>query len=940
MKLGFIILNLLYLFSASENNNKSEIIPKELIDGKIQNDTWEAGKFYEYYLDISNYKLNEENIFEIYRIKYIMGPGQIKLYLLLTDISDVELIKNGTIKPDHKKDIYSLNDTINIKYDRLNYDYYLFIPFKKTSASQKFLIISIENILQTQIEALFYISKRIPTIDIDKKNQVNTFAYSKEIEVKDDIRLYYKIDLRKVDLIKNNVYIFIKMIENNERVVEVNYYNNFSLPSSIYNMFIIEKNKQNFSEIYFGIKRVNDYNKIKYVNLSIRIDDNTFYLIQNEKRRKKKLFIQDIKCEKNIFIIEDYIKDDFYNDNYQYLTNVRLYGNYSIKNYKSIKDLNFEKFDKENNEDISNTIIQLTGYVNVYILKCVSPSAFYLEIFYLNDGSTMQVGDSIKRLFFPDRESYRYIYFTNLKISEIYKFYVEIYDDYPFENRTLDCWLFYLNQYNFTRIKEPDKYYSEIFYYNYYWTYIVLSSYDYMYINYYLTSNHLFHNIVEGKTKINKNIPNLALKIKRDFYLDYIKIEVKCETNIKGYYELKLVNNRDIEDESNAVMVGLPQVAMPLSTLINLNISNPYNKYDQNYYVDEKDNFYYLLFSFEITEDKPIYIDIEYIHNDQSITLHSLKSEIIIPQKEYEFFSYSGDYKTKDKILFNINKCNNLANFTLVNYYENNENIISKVPIVEPHQTILIDNYHYKGKFIITKESGKEKVELNESLIFPANYYHKGDILLNFFSIESSKLKEIKFNNDFSISYEEETWDNITFKWNHYAFRESNNNKMNIPTNYSIYVLPKNSVVNTICQLHLIPSNKSVINTNEVAIELKEGEYKISIIAKIIDNDIPFEIRYDTLELKVVKKMNLILIIFLGVFGLAFILFILFIIFWKKKILMFKKRRELEINGEDDIADSVDNIMKENSEEEEEEADDDESSKNTLAKKLIEMIDK
>ena len=164
---------------------------------------------------------------------------------------------------------------------------------------------------------------------------------------------------------------------------------------------------------------------------------------------------------------------------------------------------------------------------------------------------------------------------------------------------------------------------------------------------------------------------------------------------------------------------------------------------------------------------------------------------------------------------------------------------------------------------------------------------------------------------------------------------------MNIPTNYSIYVLPKNSVVNTICQLHLIPSNKSVININEVAIKLKEGEYKISIIAKITDKDIPFEIRYDTLELKVVKKMNLILIIFLGVLGLAFILFILFIIFWKKKIFMFKKRRDLEINGEDDIADSVDNIMKENSEEEEEEeADDDESSKNTLAKKLIEMIDK
>ena len=621
------------------------------------------------------------------------------------------------------------------------------------------------------------------------------------------------------------------------------------------------------------------------------------------------------------------------------MSNFKLYGNYTIKYYNSIKDLDFEKFDKEHDKAKIDYSSPLKGYVNVYIIKCIFPSAFYFEIFTQdNFPDHVNVGDSIKTILYPDVGYYREIFIENSNYFDIYKVHVEILDNAP-ENRSLNCKFPYFKQKEYITIKEPEKYHSEIFYLGPYETSFSIGSYEYMLLNYYLTSNHLFHNIIEGKTKIDKSISNTALKIKKDIYFDFIKIKIKCETNIKGYYELKLINNKDIEDESNAVMVGLPQVAMPFSSLVHLNISNPYNKFDQISSFDEKDNFYYLLFSFEIKDDNPIYLDIEYIHNDQNITLHSLKSEIIIPQTEYEFFSYGGDYKTKDKILFNINKCNNLANFTLVNYYENKENIISKVPIVEPHQTILIDNYHYKGKFIITKESGKEE-KLNESLIFPANYYHKGDILLNFFSIESSKLKEIKFNNDFSISYEEETWDNITFNWNHYAFRESNNNKMNIPTNYSIYVLPKNSVVNTICQLHLIPSNKSVINSNEVAIELKEGEYKISIIAKIIDNDIPFEIRYDTLELKVVKKMNLILIIFLGVLGLAFILFILFIIFWKKKIFMFKKRRDLEINGEDDIADSVDNIMKENSEEEEEEADDDESSKNTLAKKLIEMIDK
>ena len=210
MKFGFILLNLLYFLSALENSNKSEIIPKELFHGKIQNDTWKIGKFHEYYLDISKYELNEENVLEIYLKNEILDLGLINLYLLSTDISDTELIKNGTIKPNPEKDIYPLNKN-NIKYEHINYEYYLFIPFKKTSASKKFLIISIKNIIKTDIEALIYISRRIPIININKKNQDSAFLYSKEIEVKDDIRFYYKINLRKVDLIKNNVYLFIKM---------------------------------------------------------------------------------------------------------------------------------------------------------------------------------------------------------------------------------------------------------------------------------------------------------------------------------------------------------------------------------------------------------------------------------------------------------------------------------------------------------------------------------------------------------------------------------------------------------------------------------------------------------------------------------------------------------------------------------------------------------
>ena len=65
-------------------------------------------------------------------------------------------------------------------------------------------------------------------------------------------------------------------------------------------------------------------------------------------------------------------------------------------------------------------------------------------------------------------------------------------------------------------------------------------------------------------------------------------------------------------------------------------------------------------------------------------------------------------------------------------------------------------------------------------------------------------------------------------------------------TNYSIYILPEQSPVNTICQLYLIPANKSVVNKTETEIDInEEGKFKITLIARVIDNEAPFEIMYN-----------------------------------------------------------------------------------------------
>ena len=162
-----IFINLLFLISLIIlNNNNQEIIRGEIIHGIVQNDSWEIGKFYEYYINISNYELNEENILEIYGINYEINSSDIRLYLLFTDIDDDEFIKNDSIKPNITEDIYNL-ELNNKKIDSLTKKHYLFIPFKKISSSHNFLIILIENINYDQFQTSIYISRRIPTINIE-----------------------------------------------------------------------------------------------------------------------------------------------------------------------------------------------------------------------------------------------------------------------------------------------------------------------------------------------------------------------------------------------------------------------------------------------------------------------------------------------------------------------------------------------------------------------------------------------------------------------------------------------------------------------------------------------------------------------------------------------------------------------------------------------------
>ena len=226
------------------------------------------------------------------------------------------------------------------------------------------------------------------------------------------------------------------------------------MQNSDFNFYIIQKNYSNISEIILGIKSKNIYNKEKYVNLSIRIDDNLFYHIYSKKRENKKIYVENLNCDKDLFIIEDYLQIG--NSKSKYLILDKLYGNYSL-NYLPITDLNFENYEINNETDIYDYIFELDGLLNVYILKCVTPSAFHFEIFSEEDTpEDLYLGQDIKTFFYESEYYYDYIYLNFYNDSHKYKVNVRIMDSNSTVNRSLFC--LFRNQYinREAEIIEPD----------------------------------------------------------------------------------------------------------------------------------------------------------------------------------------------------------------------------------------------------------------------------------------------------------------------------------------------------------------------------------------------------------------------------------------------------------------------------------------------------
>ena len=897
-------ITLLYLaflsliYAKEPLNEGQEINITEIKEGqRLDVDKWENDKPYEYYLNIDKYNLNEENVLEIWENNTKIETSLMTIYISLVNVSESQ-IKNDSIKF-NETDKYEITSK-NIFIDSLKNETCYFIPFKITKKAH-YLLISINNI-GTKNDLYLYIPK-INSIEAINQNEFSktNIIERKNIEIKNNIRLYYKIGIQNINLEENNLFF---LFDKNSEDLEIIFYEDFiSLNPENYAYFI-QKNKSDISSLYFSIKYKNDSKSELNINLKIREDNNTYYVIKNYERDLIKLYIENIKCDEKIFILEKY---NNYNDKNRYfLIPEKLYGNYFLKLFDSIDNLNFEQNYDNGETIIPNQIFNLTdGLVNVYILECTTPSAFYFEIFMdKNCPKFIFPGETIKTFLPTNSYYYNYVSIKDLNDGAKYIINYKILNySYPSEDSDTTLYTSFHTQgqdidFELEKIENEDTQdYQELYKYegDKYYTQFCFGALSDLFVEYFLSSNELFTNLEDGRTILMGNAQNYSLKIRKNFVYDYISINVESKYYIEGRYELKLVNSEYILSNLT-LMVGAANVSMPYSDKINLKISNPADKFDQANKIYDENNEdiynYFLLFTFNTSNVTPIYLDIDYIKNDDIINLPPNKSEIIIPQNEYEINIADNNYNEKDKLIINVNKCNKDMIYTLSNYYENEDNILRQTSINKNHQIIALNNRYNKTKMILKNESdlNETKGELN---LNRANYCNKGDILLNYFLMNSIEYNQLIFADNLNIA-STNSESKIKLNWPKYVYKLiSNNEKVEIPTNYSIYILPEQSPVNTICQLYLIPANKSVVNKTETEIDInEEGKFKITLIARVIDNEAPFEIMYN-MVIATYEKDKMIGLIVGICFGAVIIIALIWIFIFRKKLAYLCNKRRL-----------------------------------------------
>lgn len=872
---NFFINIILFIIIIYSNCFSNPINISKISQG-FANVTWLNNTPYLYYIDIKDYYESEENV-----VEFIVGFKNViqnmSIYLLTTNKTEEE-IKNNLVIPveeDQKK-----NERMK---KRLSSDLYVYANvFKKTSKEQTFHIIliipkNIINSLYVQIS----LSKRIKNFLISKNNFENNTILRKNLEVSRNVEDFYKFSINDISVKDQNIVFFIPKFN-----IASFYVGNITINQFKGNrIFIIPKNSSKETNHIIYLSTIGEAGEVS-IEISIIKNDIIFL----ETNRKPLFYLEKIKYEEDLYIVENYGRFNTSSDSNKYnLSIIPLYGNYSLTYYNSYNTINLtDLFTKSNGTILDKRISLVSGTSNFYRLSCSSPCA--IKFGYISykeeEAKILKEGESKIKYFPPDkfkRESYDLD--INDKNKKYYTFY-ELYEEEEIYNQTSNYAFISYKGMLTEALNKNHKSGSQTIYYNYKEFHIIpqlgFISYTGAIIKFYLTSNLLYNNIVEGLNIIDFSNKNLAFKIRKDILYDYVLINIYShnkENFLIINYDVQILSSDKIDDNGK-VLCELPTQGEYNKKEINLKYSNPYNKYNTKI---KEDELMYIVFRINNINknDFPIYFNIKYYYNNLVIKIPNKVPKILKIAEEYKIFG-GKEYAAKNNLILNINKCNLNKNYAMQTYYENFNNKIWKDKITDKRNIILHQNIFNESNIKLEELNENNNIsnssELKINQINQNNYLVNNDIYMNYFSMKESLLYLQNITKDYSIKYQNK--EKIHLRWSPYITKSFGIPSLTIQ--YNIYIFPKNSKVNSICQMSLIPPNYTIINKTEYNLKLPKGNYRINIIASVINEEFPMITFYDDLDIKVSRSLNEIIYIILGIF-IGFVIFMSIILCFLKK---------------------------------------------------------
>jgi len=864
----FILINL-FIFSNQQKYNL-----KKLKDFNIEKEYWNADQKYIYYLDIQGYSTDDENVLQIYS-----ENNTIIKNLVISEIDE-------SVINDENFDIKYIQTFEKSNKSRTSLRlFYKEILIIKRDINQKYFVVLVEPKIEVNNELIqIHVSCKVKNTDIHKSDIDNGHIFSKELFMDNRIEQFFKFSLIDIPINEANLIIYI-----NDQKVSNYYIGSINSVVITTRLLIFEKNSTKEVNHIIYASLLGEAHK---TNIQIMLDYHDIKYIYGGTRNDSSLYIERLNCNKDFYIFESYFKAEGIN-NHLHIT--PFYGDFELVYYDIFNGSNITNlFVPKNTVKVTRKIKKISGSFNVLRFSCKTASLLKLKYLKENQTSNLTEGKEITTYLYRYQNQDNIFLNTNKDVR--YKFYFGFFgqnEEYNSSQLSMtyksgsNTKTYYLQSNNII----GKRYYLFVVHKNDNNRFEFQTYSNSTYIKMFFISNEFYTNVIEGITKLTSETKSIAFKLRRDIAFDYFVFKAfsyNASKSISCDYELKIIKKRYIVNGN--VYQGINRIKNYQKKEIYIRFSNPYDKY--NSFIKENDTVYLLASFFDNPERPfPIYVDIRYYYNNSIINLEKSKPKILLNKNEYKIFG-DKNIKENNKLFLNIFKCNK-NNYFMKTYYKNNKNIIFEEKIINNKTILLHDNLYNNTKFMIySNDTNITSNKNNSKSLKKALYYENGDIYMNYFPINESFYKLIHFTKDYSISYKD-YYNRIQLNWNDYIENKEIINNLQI--NYSLYILPIYSPINSICQMSLIPPNISVINKNYKEMELPKGDYKIAIIASVINKKFPFISLYDFSNITISTRFNFTIIIVVGISVIVLIFGIILLICCIKK----NKKKDLmkEANG-------------------------------------------